>query len=71
LSWRSSLDGNLGTGTQIQTDKLTAGTHEIVVSYGKSKGTVKIRILRSLAALPICTSQDEINQIQSILLKLD
>ena len=66
LSWRSSLDGNLGTGTQIQTDKLTAGTHEIVVSYGKSKGTVQIRVFRDLWQLyQSAPSQDEINQIQS------
>lgn len=40
LTWRSSLDGELGTGTELEVDGLSAGEHEISVTATDSHDAI-------------------------------
>lgn len=62
--WRSNIDGYLGSGTQIEVKKLTAGTHEITVGDSKDKTSVQIRVFGDLWKLYQSNpSREESNRI--------
>jgi len=64
LQWISSIDGDLGKGTDIQVDQLSAGTHEIeVTGYGESV-SIQVRVFNDLWELyQSPPSQGEIDRI--------
>lgn len=65
LQWRSSIDGYLGSGTQLDVKKLTAGTHELTLGDSKSKASIKVRVFKDLWQLyQTNLSREEINRIQ-------
>jgi hypothetical protein len=65
LQWSSSIDGHLGSGTEIQLVKLTPGNHTITVTGCGLSANVPIRVFDDLGALyHVPLSQAEINRVQ-------
>jgi hypothetical protein len=66
LTWISSISGNLGSGSQIESASLPAGDHQITLTDGVSSSIITIRIFNDLWQLyQSSPSQNEISRIMS------
>jgi hypothetical protein len=64
IQWSSSLDGHIGTGPTIATDRLSVGSHTVTASAGGVEQTATVRVFPDLWALyRSAPAQGEIDRI--------